>query len=190
MPEQQSVATLHLPPTSAQAQRPLTVSQLPPQQSVLSAQAPPTGLQAHLPFWQRRRQQSPSLLQLLPDGVQSQVPKPAAVQRPLQQSVLALQKPLGGPQQTPSAHTRPLLQVTLVQPPPLGTQVSPMRVKLASHTKSQTPPLHVGEALAGGAHGVQELPHDCGLALARQRSPQTWKPASQVMSQTLAAQVA
>ena len=127
---------------------------------------------------------------MLPDGVQSQVPKPPALQRPLQQSVLALQKPPGGPQQTPSAQTRPLMQVTEAQPPPLGTQMAPLRVKLASHTKSQAPPLQVGEALAGGTHGVQELPHDCGLALARQRSPQAWKPASQVMSQTDAAQVA
>ena len=129
-------------------------------------------LQAHLLFLQLSVQQSPSLEQLFPDGVQSHWPKTVLVQRPLQQSLLAMHSAAGGPQQAPSAQTRPLVQTTPLQPLPLARQPLPERVKLASQTKSQRPPEQVGLALAGGRQGVQELPHDCGLALARQSSPQ------------------
>jgi hypothetical protein len=187
-PLQQSEAWLQLPPTAAQLQWPV-LSQVPEQQSVLLPQVTPSALQAHFPFEQRSVQQSPSFLQLFPDGVQSQMPKPAALQRPLQQSVLTVQNEAGGPQQAPSAHTRPLVHVTVLQPLPLGTQPVPDLVKPESQMKSQLPPLQVGLALAGGLQGVQELPHDCGLALARQRSLQAWKPGSQVMPHTAKVQV-
>ncbi len=109
---------------------------------------------------------------------------------PEQQSPATLQTLPGAPQQLPSTHACPVAQLPLVQLEPPGTQLPPDFMKLVSQLKSQTPPLQMAVPFAGATHGPHELPHDCGLALARHISPQAWKPASQVTPQTLATQVA
>jgi hypothetical protein len=160
---QRSVATCD--GGAAQAQKPLRQSL--EQQSEARAQAAPRDKHWQVVAHDFVQQLAP-VEQLPPTAVQS-------AQAPLSQRAL---------QQSPS----------LVQAPPAATQAPahtlPMRVKPGSQTKSQTPPLHVGDAFAGGTHGAQALPHDCGLALARQSSPQSWKPASQVTPHTPALQVA
>ncbi len=175
--------------TAAQPQAPVLESQLPEQQSLGLMQAVLSAEQAHTLLVQVSVQQSPSLAHEVPPALQRQ-PERKASQLPEQQSPGTVQALPGAPQQAPSTQASPDTQLPAVQALDPGTQLAPDCVKLVLHVKSQAPPLQTAVPFEGATQGAHELPHDCGLALARHNSPQAWKPPSQTTSQTPAEQLA
>ena len=150
-------------------------------------------MQAHTWPSQRSVQQSPFLSQLCPLAEQAQVGKngfDVMSQLPEQQSCAVLQTLPPVRQQAPSTQVSPFMQLCAVQPLPGVTQLWPCFMKPLSQVKSHCPPTQVAVPFCGTGHGSHELPHDCGLALARHMSPQAWKPASQVTPHTSKVQVA
>ena len=192
IPVQQSEGDLQAASTTAQAQVPVLKSQLPEQQSSAAPQVLPGARQAHLPDSHLRVQHWPFLVQLVPPALQRHCWKNGLErsQLPEQHSPLAPQVAPGPLQHRLSTHTWGSGQPLTAQPLVEGTQLAPDFMKPPSQTKSQTPPVQVAVPWSGSEHGVQELPQESGLALARQMSLQAWNPALQLTPHTPALQVA